>query len=107
MSITISENAAKQIQKQLEKRSNAIGLRLGVKASGCSGFAYVLDYAEQQDADETVFEQHGVKVLVREGDLDKLAGIVLDYTKEGFNEAFKFNNPNVKGMCGCGESFSV
>lgn len=107
MGINVTENAAKQIRKQIDKRQAAIGLRLGVKASGCSGYAYVLDYAEQQQADEAVFEQHGVKVLVKQDDLDKLEGIVLDYVKEGFNEAFKFNNPNVKGMCGCGESFSV
>ncbi|WAR45562.1 HesB/IscA family protein [Methylomonas rapida] len=107
MTITITESAAKQIQKQLQKRGSGIGLRLGVKTSGCSGYAYVLDYADEQAADEIVFSQHDVKVLVKQDDLDKLNGIELDYAKEGFNEAFKFNNPNVKGMCGCGESFSV
>lgn len=107
MTITITESAAKQIQKQIQKRGSGLGLRLGVKASGCSGYAYVLDYADEQSADEIVFEQHDVKVLVKQADLDKLNGIELDYAKEGFNEAFKFNNPNVKGMCGCGESFSV
>lgn len=107
MTITITESAAKQIQKQLQKRGAGIGLRLGVKTSGCSGYAYVLDYADEQSGDEVVFAQHGVNVLVKQADLDKLNGIELDYAKEGFNEAFKFNNPNVKGMCGCGESFSV
>lgn len=107
MSISVTERAAKQIQKQLEKRGSGMGLRLGVKPSGCSGYAYVLDYADEQAADEIVFDQHDVKVLVKQADLDKLVGIELDYAKEGFNEAFKFNNPNVKGMCGCGESFSV
>jgi iron-sulfur cluster assembly protein len=107
MTVTITEKAAQQIRKQLDKRGSGLGLRLGVKTSGCSGYAYVLDYAEEQAANEVVFEQHGVKVLVLEDDLDKLTGIELDYAKEGFNEAFKFNNPNVKGMCGCGESFSV
>ena len=107
MSITITENAAKQIQKQLLKQDKAIGLRLGVKASGCSGYAYVLDYAESIDDDENVFEQYDVKVIVKQADLDKLNGIELDFVKEGFNQAFKFNNPNVKGMCGCGESFAV
>lgn len=107
MSITITENAARQIQKQLQKRGSGAGLRLGVKASGCSGYAYVLDYADEIADDDIVFEQHGVKVLVKPDDLDKLNGIELDYAKEGFNEAFKFNNPNVKGTCGCGESFSV
>ena len=97
MTITITEKAAAQIRKQLDKRGSGLGLRLGVKTSGCSGYAYVLDYAEEQAANEVVFEQHGVKVLVAEADLDKLNGIELDYAKEGFNEAFKFNNPNVKG----------
>ncbi|MCK9605164.1 MAG: iron-sulfur cluster assembly accessory protein [Methylomonas sp.] len=107
MSITVTERAAKQIQKQMQKRGSGLGLRLGVKPSGCSGYAYVLDYADEQAADEIVFDQFDVKVLVKQTDLDKLNGIELDYAKEGFNEAFKFNNPNVKGMCGCGESFSV
>ncbi len=107
MSITLTENAAKQIEKQLQKRGSGIGLKLGVKVSGCSGFSYVLDYAEEKASNETVFEQYGVKVLVKEDDLDKLNGIELDYVKEGINEAFKFNNPNVTGECGCGESFSV
>lgn len=107
MSITVTERAAKQIQKQLQKRGSGLGLRLGVKPAGCSGYAYVLDYADEQAADEIVFERFDVKVLVKQADLDKLNGIELDYAREGFNEAFKFNNPNVKGMCGCGESFSV
>ena len=107
MSITLTENAAKQIEKQLQKRGSGIGLKLGIKVSGCSGFSYVLDYADEEASNETVFEQHGVKVLVKEEDLDKLSGIELDYSKEGINEAFKFNNPNVTGECGCGESFSV
>ncbi len=107
MSITVTENAARQIQRQLQKRGSGLGLRLGVKTTGCSGYAYVLDYADAQAADEIVFEQHDVKVLVKQTDLDKLNGIELDYAREGFNEAFKFNNPNVKGVCGCGESFSV
>ncbi len=107
MSITVTERAAFQIRKQLDKRGCGLGLRLGVKPSGCSGYAYVLDYADSLSEDDIVFDQHEVKVLVRQDDLDKLAGIELDYAREGFNEAFKFNNPNVKGMCGCGESFSV
>ncbi len=107
MKITVTENAARQIQKQLQKRGSGVGLRLGVKASGCSGYAYVLEYADEIAADDIVFDQHDVKVLVKPDDLDKLNGIELDYAKEGFDEAFKFNNPNVKGMCGCGESFSV
>lgn len=107
MSITVTENAAKQIKKQLIKRGSGIGLKLGVKPSGCSGYAYVLDYADEQTENQTVFEQFGVKVLVSEKDIDMLNGIELDYAREGINEAFKFNNPNVTGQCGCGESFSV
>ncbi|WP_305906635.1 iron-sulfur cluster assembly accessory protein [Methylomarinum sp. Ch1-1] len=107
MAITLTANAATQIQKQLQKRGSGIGLKLGVKPSGCSGFAYVLDYADQLGEDESVFEQFGVKVIVKNSDLEKLEGIELDYAKEGINEAFKFNNPNVTGTCGCGESFSV
>lgn len=107
MTITVTENAARQIHKQLQKRGAGLGLRLGVKPSGCSGYAYVLEYADQAEADEHVFDQHGVKVLVKQADMEKLSGIELDYAKEGFNEAFKFNNPNVKATCGCGESFAV
>ncbi len=107
MSITVTENAARQIEKQLQKRGNGVGLRLGVKTSGCSGYAYVLDYADDIDSDDIVFDQYNVKVLVKPEALEKLNGIELDYTKQGFNESFKFNNPNVKGTCGCGESFSV
>ncbi|MCQ8103592.1 iron-sulfur cluster assembly accessory protein [Methylomonas sp. SURF-2] len=107
MSITVTERAAKQIRKQLHLRGSGLGLRLGVKPAGCSGYAYVLDYADQQAEDEIVFDQFDVKVLVKQTDLDKLNGIELDYAREGFNEAFKFNNPNVKGICGCGESFTV
>ena len=107
MAITLTENAAKQISKQLEQRGSGIGLKIGAKVSGCSGFSYVLDYADEQTETETVFEQFGVKLLVEAEDMDKLEGLVLDYAKEGLNAAFKFNNPNVTGVCGCGESFSV
>jgi len=107
MAITLTERAAKQIARQLEKRGSGVGLKLGVKKSGCSGFAYVLNYADQLSEDETVFEQFGVKVIVKNNDLEVLDGVELDYAREGLNEAFKFNNPNVTGTCGCGESFSV
>lgn len=107
MSVSLTENAARQIKKQLEKRGKGIGLKLGVKKSGCSGFAYVLDYADQLDENDAVFENFGVKVIVKENDLGFVDGIELDYRREGINEAFQFNNPNVKGTCGCGESFSV
>ncbi len=107
MSITVTEDAAKQIEKQLQARGSGIGLTLGVKKSGCSGFSYVLGYADEQTENETVFEQFGIKVLVKKEDLDKLEGVELDYAKEGINAAFKFRNPTATGECGCGKSFSV
>ena len=107
MSISLTQNAAKQINKQLQKRGKGIGLKLGVKKSGCSGFAYVLYYADELVDGDVVFEEHGVKVVVNDADLDILKGIELDYSREGINEAFKFNNPNVTDSCGCGESFAV
>jgi iron-sulfur cluster assembly protein len=107
MSITITERAATQVARQLQKRGKGLGLRLGVKKSGCTGFAYVVDYAEATDPDDAVFEQHGVKVFVRKGDLPYLTGIEVDFRREGLSEAFRFDNPNVKAMCGCGESFAV
>ena len=107
MSVTLTESAARQIKKQLEKRGKGIGLKLGVRKSGCSGFAYALDYADKLNENDAVFEDFGVKVIVPESDLEFVDGIELDYRREGINEAFQFNNPNVKGTCGCGESFSV
>jgi len=107
MSVSLTENAARQIKKQLEKRGSGIGLKLGVKKSGCSGYAYVLDYADQLNEGDQTFEKFGVKVIVQAADLEFVDGIELDYRREGLNEAFQFNNPNVKGTCGCGESFSV
>jgi iron-sulfur cluster assembly protein len=107
MSISVTESAAQQIQRQLTRRGSGLGLRLGVKKSGCSGFAYVLDYVDEVAANDQIFENFGVKVVVNAADLTALNGIELDYKKEGLNAAFKFNNPNVKGTCGCGESFAV
>lgn len=107
MAVTLTESAARQIAKQLGKRGKGIGLKLAVKKSGCSGYAYALDYADALNDDDAVFEGFGVKVIVPASDLEFVNGIELDYRREGINEAFKFNNPNVKGMCGCGESFSV
>jgi len=107
MAVELTESAAKQIERQITKRGQGLGLKLGVKTSGCSGFAYTIDYADELNEDESVFETHGVKVVVADENLAALDGLVLDYAKEGINEAFKFNNPNVKGTCGCGESFSV
>jgi iron-sulfur cluster assembly protein len=107
MSITLTEKAAQQIAKQLQKRGKGVGLRLGVKKSGCTGFAYVVDYADAVEPGDAVFEQHGVKVVVRDSDLAYLSGVQVDYRREGINEAFRFDNPNVKATCGCGESFAV
>jgi iron-sulfur cluster assembly protein len=107
MTIAITENAAKQIKKQLEKRGQGLGLKLGVKKSGCSGFAYTLNYADTLEEHDAIFEQQGVKVIINNADIEFLNGIELDYRREGINEAFKFNNPNVVATCGCGESFSV
>lgn len=107
MSISLTENAAKQIAKQLHKRGQGLGLRLGVKKAGCSGFAYVIDYADALDRDDTVFEDHGVKVVIKADDLPMLDGVEVDYTREGISEAFRFNNPKARGTCGCGESFTV
>jgi len=107
MSITVTESAAKQIEKQIQQRGSGIGLKLGTKVSGCSGFAYTIDYAEAQSETETIFEQFGVKIVVENDDMDKLDGLELDYVRNGLNAAFKFNNPNATGECGCGESFSV
>ncbi|MDD2768123.1 MAG: iron-sulfur cluster assembly accessory protein [Methylococcus sp.] len=107
MAITVTENAAAQIAKQLARRGRGIGLHLGVKKAGCSGYAYVVDYADAITADDAVFEQHGVKVLVNAGDLAYLDGVEIDYAREGLNEAFRFHNPKATASCGCGESFAV
>jgi iron-sulfur cluster assembly protein len=107
MALTLTESAARQIARQLSRRGRGLGLRLGVKKSGCSGYAYVVDYADEVNPEDRVFEQHGVKVVVRDQDLSFLDGIEVDYAREGINEAFRFHNPNVKASCGCGESFAV
>ncbi|GAB2180579.1 iron-sulfur cluster assembly protein IscA [Denitratisoma sp. agr-D3] len=105
--ITLSESAAKHVSNFLAKRGKGIGVRLGVKTSGCSGMAYKLEFADSAEGDDIVFDSHGLKVLVDPKSLPYLDGTELDYTKEGLNEGFKFNNPNVKDQCGCGESFQV
>lgn len=107
MAITLTESAANHVRTYLENRGKGIGLRLGVRTSGCSGMAYVLEFADEVEPDDTVFEDHGVKVLVNPKSLVYLDGTELDYTREGLNEGFKFNNPNVKDECGCGESFNI
>jgi iron-sulfur cluster assembly protein len=105
--ITLTESAAKHVSNFLSKRGKGIGVRLGVKTSGCSGMAYKLEFADAAEPDDLVFESHGLKILVDARSLPYIDGTELDYAKEGLNEGFKFNNPNVKDQCGCGESFSV
>lgn len=107
MSVTLSEPAAKHVADFIAKRGKGIGIRLGVKTSGCSGLAYKLEFADAAQPEDLVYESHGVKVLIDPKSLPYIDGTELDYTKEGLNEGFKFLNPNVKGECGCGESFSV
>ena len=108
MAIAVTENAAIQIRNQLAKRGKGVGLRVGVKKVGCSGFAYTFDYADQVQEGDRTFEAHDAKVVVGAEALALLDGARLDFVKEGeFKRVFKFDNPNVEGTCGCGESFSV
>lgn len=107
MSIELTESAARRIQAQLARRGKGIGLRVAVKKSGCSGYAYVLDYADEIGADDETFDAHGARVVVSREHLPMLKGLTLDFQREGLNESFKFRNPNVTGECGCGESFAV
>jgi iron-sulfur cluster assembly protein len=107
MGITLSEKAATHVASYLTKRGKGIGLRLGVRTTGCSGMAYKLEFVDEQSGEDLVFESNGVKVFVDPKSLPYLDGMELDYAREGLNEGFKFNNPNVKDLCGCGESFNV
>ncbi|OOZ42188.1 iron-sulfur cluster assembly protein IscA [Solemya pervernicosa gill symbiont] len=107
MGITVTEAAAERVRKFLDNRGSGEGVRLGVKTSGCSGMAYVLEFVDSIEEEDSVFEQHGIKVIIDPKSLVYLEGTELDYGKEGLNEGFQFNNPNVKDSCGCGESFTV
>lgn len=107
MAITLSPQAAQHIERYLQKRGKGIGLRLGVRTTGCSGMAYKLEYVDDPDTSDQVFECHGVKVFVDAKSLPYIDGTELDYAREGLNEGFKFTNPNEKASCGCGESFTV
>ncbi|MDO2947157.1 iron-sulfur cluster assembly protein IscA [Aeromonas simiae] len=107
MAISMTDAAAARVASFLTNRGKGIGLRLGVKTTGCSGLAYVLEFVDELGAEDLVFEQNGVKIIVDGKSLIHLDGTELDFVKEGLNEGFKFNNPNSKGECGCGESFSV
>jgi iron-sulfur cluster assembly protein len=107
MAVTLTENAAAHVQKFLARRGKGVALRLGVRTTGCSGMAYKLEYADAVNPEDLTFESHGVKVVVDPKSLPYLDGTQLDFAREGLNEGFKFNNPNVKDECGCGESFNV
>lgn len=107
MAITMTDAAASRVRAFLDNRGKGVGLRLGVKTSGCSGMAYVLEFVDELQEHDCVFEDKGVKVIVDSKSLLYLDGTELDFTKEGLNEGFKFNNPNVSSECGCGESFNV
>jgi iron-sulfur cluster assembly protein len=107
MAITLTEKAAKHITRYIERRGKGVGLRLGVRTTGCSGLAYQLEYVDDVSPEDTMFESLGVKVFVDPKSLAYLDGTELDYVREGLNEGFKFQNPNVKDECGCGESFRV
>lgn len=107
MAITLTDAAAGHVKSFMENRGKGIGLRLGVRTTGCSGMAYVLEFADELDEGDTVFEDNEVKVIIDPKSLVYLDGTELDFVKEGLNEGFKFKNPNVKDECGCGESFTV
>jgi iron-sulfur cluster assembly protein len=107
MTINLTEKAAERIKTFLAKRGKGEGLRIGIKNVGCSGKAYTVEYADTINPEDRVFESHGVKVIVAADSLAYLDGTEVDFTKEGLSEGFRFNNPNVKATCGCGESFST
>jgi iron-sulfur cluster assembly protein len=107
MAVTLTDRAADHVQRYMAKRGKGVGVRLGVKTTGCSGLAYKLEFADEIKPEDMQFESHGVRVLVDPKSLAYLDGTELDYVREGLNEGFKFNNPNEKDRCGCGESFNV
>lgn len=107
MAITLTEQAAERVESFLAKRGKGIGLRLGVKTTGCSGMAYTMEFADVLEESDIVFEAGKVKIIIDPKSLVYLDGTELDYTREGLNEGFKFTNPNEKARCGCGESFTV
>jgi iron-sulfur cluster assembly protein len=107
MTVKLTESAAHRVARYLQKRGHGVGLRVGVKKTGCSGYAYQLDYADQVEDGDVVFEDRGVKLIVDNSSLPFVDGTEVDFVKDGLNEAFRFRNPNAKGECGCGESFNV
>lgn len=107
MAISLTLKAAQRVEKYLENRGKGVGLRLGIKTTGCSGMAYTLEFVDDTLPEDQIFECHGIKIMVDPKSLVYIDGTELDFEKEGLNEGFKFNNPNVKAECGCGESFTV
>ena len=107
MAISLTDSAAERVQNYLEARGEGIGLRLGITATGCSGYSYVINYADEVAANDVVFEDKGVKIVVDPDALKLIDGTEVDFVKNGLNEAFSFKNPNVTGECGCGESFNI
>ena len=107
MAISLTEKAAAHVKDHLANRGSGIGIRVGVKTTGCSGMAYVLEFVDDKNESDKMFEQHGVKMFVDSDSLVFIDGMTMDYVKRGLNEGFEFNNPNAKGECGCGESFTV
>tara|TARA_R110000787_G_scaffold119768_1_gene230669 strand:+ start:728 stop:1051 length:324 start_codon:yes stop_codon:yes gene_type:complete len=107
MAISLTDSAANRVRNYLKKRNDAVGLRLGVTRTGCSGYSYVINYADEIDASDIVFEDKGIKVVVPADALKLIDGTEVDFVKNGLNEAFSFRNPNISGECGCGESFNV
>ena len=107
MAVSLTDAAADRVRSFLARRGHGVGLRLGVRKTGCSGFAYVVNYAEEIASGDAVFQDRGVKVIVDRESLSLVDGTEIDFVREGLNEAFRFRNPNVRGECGCGESFSV
>ncbi len=107
MAITLTERAAEQIRRQLAKRGKGLALRLGVKKSGCSGFSYLFDFADEIEQQDRLFESNNAKIVVKQEDLSIFEGAEIDFVQEGLNSSFKFRNPNIDNTCGCGESFSI
>ena len=107
MAVTLTDRAAQHVQRYIAKRGKGVGLRLGVRTTGCSGLAYKLEFADEILPEDQSFESNGVRVLIDPKSLAYLDGTELDFVREGLNEGFKFNNPNEKDRCGCGESFNV
>ena len=105
--ITVTSTAAKRIRRNLEQRGKGMGIRLGVKTTGCSGLAYVLEYVDELSPADTAFEQDGFVIVVDPKSLLVMDGLEIDYVRQGLNEGFEFNNPNEKDRCGCGESFRI